>query len=310
MPAVSTLHQASALTAYAQTLGVGGLSWPRIFPMQPVDKISDKYYTFGREELYSGDVLAQAPGTAPGEGDFSASTTTYTSYKYRWRSRMTDEELSNQDAAVRAQYRRTRLAYNKVQIAAEKRVQVLVYATASYGATAAAAAGWSTATAAQIEKDIEDAIETVQKTAGLDPNTIIIPAPNAKMAKRAFNAIRQYTDATLIQQATLGETVPLFGLNLLVPGGITNTANPGQTATIGRIWTSTSAVVAVAYINPDPGVTDASWTATFRWRPYGSSGEKAWTYENDDTESTFVEYGLHQTEDITSASCAAGITGV
>lgn len=310
---MSVLHTDQAMTAFAQTLPVGRRSWNRIFPVVLVEKMSDKYYTFGREELFTGDVQTAARGTVANESDQSQTTSTYNSYKYRHAMRLTDEELANQDVAIRAQYRRTRQCFNKVQDAAEKRAKTVVYTSGSYGSTGAATASWLTATWAQIEKDVQDGIEALAKT-GPDPTHIVIPVPFLYAIKRAQEAIRMYTDATLVQQAIIGESVPFLGLQLIAPGGVTNSANPGQTASYGRIWVTTSAIVAIARIVENPGLDEATWTSCFRWKNFatdnGSGGEQAISYKDPKTQVTFVEYDMHQTEDVTSSACAYGITGV
>jgi len=73
--------------------------------------------------------------------------------------------------------------------------------------------------------------------------------------------MRKYTDPTMMIDGMLPAT--LFGMQVMIPGSLQNNANPGQAASIGRVWTEDN-VLFLYY--EEPSLEYAGFFLTFRKR--------------------------------------------
>lgn len=309
MPDPKTLHQDQNLTNFALVLGTGSFGAAAAMPVISVVHETDKYAIYGREHVSDDAQGLRAAGTSVAMLTYATTQGVYTAHEYSWGAIVPDRNRDNADVALDPFMAVTRILRNRVFLAWEKRAKTLLTTSGNFGtATAATGTGWADTTTGDPEKDVDTAREAVESTAGYTPNMIVIPPAKARAAKRhpKIRDIIKYTDPSLLVNGDLPPI--LWNLRVVIPGAIENTANPGQTAAIARVWNGTT--VAVLYTDPNPSLEGATWGATFRVRTYGTNGQRVKNYRREDLDGNVVEYGTLQDERVISTACGALITGV
>ena len=78
-PTMGQSHVDAVLTnisvAYAQQ--AGNFIADKVFPTVPVDKKSDKYFTYTKNDWFRDEAQRRGPGTEPAGGGYNLSTDTY-----------------------------------------------------------------------------------------------------------------------------------------------------------------------------------------------------------------------------------------
>ena len=295
------------LTNLAVTKGTGGgFASEVISPQVQVVKPSGEYHTFLGNEALTDDVETEvALDGSPHYVTLSSSTDTYSATLHKLASRIPLLEEDTEDVVVRQRQRKTNMLVNKLRIGREKAVKAIVQDSTSADATPTTK--WD-ASGAEIEKDIDNAKEAFVKQCGVEANGILIPPHVSYPVKRdpSVRELRKYTEPGLLLNGDLPPV--LFGLNVVVPGAINQTANPGQTAALARIWSDDTVIL--FYNEQDPGTDSHLLSAQFRvmlarGNELINDGNGApiriRRYVDDERESEIVEAAIWQDEELVSA---------
>ncbi len=183
---------------------------------------------------------------------------------------------------------------SKLRLGAEKRLKTLLDSAGTAGS--APSPKWDAANAL-IEKDIDTAREAFVKKCGFEPNTIVLPPDVAKWVKRdpLIRALRQYTEPGLLVGGDLPANI--WGLNVVIPGALQNTANAGAAQTVARVWDAKTCYL--LYVDPNLAATGAAMTAAgqFRWGQWGMPfAAYSWPDPNPTVKVTWVAAEVYQTE--------------
>lgn len=250
-----------------------GLIANEVAPILPVVHESDDYYIFGQGDFYGTDVDDLVPDrTEPREIEYSHTIAQYQTRRRELAWSISDRERKNADAQLRLETNKQNGTLGRLLLKREIRVAGVLRKTTNGGQLALGAnAGtkWDSAstTYATVAGDVVAGYTAVRQAIGMRPNTIVIPAAVAEgLHKTAFfSALQQYTRGDSNQQP-LYEDYPLlprtlWGMRVLVPGVIQNTAVEGQTASYSDIW---SEQVRLLYVDPAPAVETPSVMYTFQ----------------------------------------------
>lgn len=246
-----------------------------VCPILPVVHESDVYYVFTQGDFYAVDVDDLVPDRAePREIEFSHTTASYQARRRELAWSISDRERGNADAQLRLEANKQNGTLGRLMLKREVRVANLLRKTTNGGQLALganAAAKWDavTTTYQNIYSDVVLGITAMRQAIGLRPNTIVVPAAVAEgLGKSLF-----YTSTTGPQAIYTGspDTEPLYtqypllprvlwGMRVLVPGVINNTATEGQTASYADIW---SEQVRLLYVDASPAIETPSVAYTF-----------------------------------------------
>jgi hypothetical protein len=227
-----------------------------LFPQVGVRKQSDKYYIFGREAWAvepGGDF--RAPGTVANEiPGIAVSTDTYFAKEHSLQIAVTDEERENVDSPLAPDRDGTELVTAKILLAREIAIKTLVTATTTYATNYSVTLSGTTQWSDYVNSDPIGVVKTGKRKihSGLffDPNLMIIPYQVMTVLEDHPDFIERikYTERGVITQDIIAA---LFGIqNIIVPGIGYNSANPGQTASLGYLWGKD---VIMAYVPPRAG---------------------------------------------------------
>ncbi len=214
---------------------------------------------------------------------------------------LADRIRDNADAAVRPRINTVQKLTKTIQLGYERRVQALAQATAQVGGNSTPSTKWDAATGQDPEADIDTARTSVRQTAGVNPNTIL-------MSETVWQSLRQWLKSQA-SNMTYRDWVEIGGypsriwdLNLIVAGGVYNTADEGQTESISDIWNDS---VLICYTDPNPSLDTMSFMYTFRARDFRT---KTWREETRDGE--MIEVSVVQDEVVTASAAAYLLTDV
>ena len=306
MPQIGDVHVNQPLTNFALQLQNRAFVAEQVFPVIPVIKESDVYYTFSREELRDVDTR-RAAGALAKEIEWVPSTATYNAEEYAMRHLLPDRIVNNADAPVRPQMNTVAKLMKWIMLGQEKRIQTLGQDGANSVATVAASPKWD-GTSPTIEKDIDTAKDSVRNNAGVEPNAILF-AENVKDVVKRDTTLRgliQYVinlgqgNRDLLMN---GELPPvLFNLAVIIAGAVEDTSKYGQSSTIAKIWND---AVPVFYRELAPSLDAVTWGYTMRvQQPIVT------TYRDDPRKGIWIEASIIQAEELVTSSAANLITDV
>lgn len=188
---------------------------------------------------------------------------------------------------------------HNLRLGIEQRVKALLDVNAGVsGKHAAPGVKWdATSGTIVIEKNLDVAREAFLKLCGFEANVAVIPPDISKVMKRdsTIRELRKYTDPSLLVNGDLPPT--LFGLRTVIPGALVNSANPGATASVARIWSTDS--VYLLHVNPAISGTGEALTsvAQYRWSQWGTPfAVYQWPEAHQSQRVDWVSVDVYQTE--------------
>jgi hypothetical protein len=243
--------------------------FPKVFPIVPVGKQSDKYYTFTKNDWFRDEAKKRADSTESAGSGYGLSSDNYFCDVWAFHKDVGAQTRANADAQID-------LARGAVQFVTQRLLlrQELQWVTdyfsagSGWGTTATPANLWSDYTASDPMEDIETAKETILSTTGFLPNTLVLGYQVMRKLKNHpdFRDRIKYTSAENITPALLGSL--LEGPNVYVAKSIKATNFEGESAAYAfahgkHAW--------LGYVNPTPGLMMPSAGYTFAWTGVSST---------------------------------------
>jgi hypothetical protein len=297
MPTVGSVHVSAALSNVAIKYKNPEFIAELVAPVVPVKKEADRYYVFSREELRNLDAL-RAAGARANEVSWDVSTSTYQCEEYALAHMLADRIVDNADTPVKPRSTTTEKLTKWINLGYEKRIQALAQSTATVTNNATPGTKWDAASGQTPEADTDIAKTSIRRTAGTNPNTMVMSDPVWQAVKRWLKA---QSDVTYDEWIKKGTPPPkLWNLDLIVAGSVENTANEGQSDSISDIWNDN---VLVCYREKSPSLDSLSFMYTFRSRSF-----RVKTWREEARDGQMIETSVVQDEVVCAADAAYLIT--
>lgn len=252
-PTAGDVHVNTPLTNFSQKWmqDEAGFVSLRAAPNLPVEKQSDLYYEFSREDFFRDEARERADGAESAGGGFTLSTSPYFAHVYAFHKDVTDRQRANQDSVIRLDQSAAQFVTQKLLIRRERVFQERFFpAAAASGIWANELTGaGSTPGATEFLQwnvdgsdpivDVRNAIEVVHAATGLRPNRAIFGRPtwnvlldnDAILARIEGGATRDMPAIVMRQLiAALFELEEIF-----VMDGVVNSALKGEAESTGFI---------------------------------------------------------------------------
>ena len=243
----------------------------QVFPMVPVQKQSDRYFVYKREDWFRDDAQERAPGTESAGGDYDIDNTpTYFCKKYAFHKDVVEEDRANADDPLTpdedaVQFVADKILLNRENNWARTFFKEDVWAHDYEGATTASTGKivyWDDyANSTPIEDITAMATEQAEIT-GKRPNVMV-------MGRRAYDALKNHPDFldrvkyTQKGVVTTDLIAQMFDVEkVLVANAIQNTAQKGQDAKMSFILGNH---VLLCYTTSAPKLKTATAGYTFVW---------------------------------------------
>ncbi len=231
-----------------------------LFPRVPVQKESDFYWTFGRENQALRENTLRAPGSAAERIQQSISKTKYFTTDHSLARLITDEERGNFLAGDLEQWA-TQALTDKLLLDEEVRVAQIATNVTNYAGsnvlTLAGTSQWSDYGNSTPISDVEKAKGQIRQI-GQQPNVMILPDPVYQIL-RSHPAIVDRYKFTNGGQITLQQMAEVFGIEKVL---LASTVQLDQANNVSFVWGKD---VVIAYAQPNPNFVDVSFGKTFVW---------------------------------------------
>ena len=273
-PTPQSVHIDTALSNISIAFKNDNYVADKVFPLVPVDKQSDFYFTFTRDFWFRNSVEPRGPGSRYAEGGLQVSSTQFQCINKGLSFPLPWETINNQDAAIDletdgAEWLADQFALDR-EIALAAKIFDATAWTAGTGAgddTLAGGEQWSDYANSDPISDIETAREAVKKSIGRNPNIILMGAEvwdHLKWHPDILD-IYKHTEKAILTTEMVAKIFD--GVDeILVGDAIVNSAAEGVAFSGGYIWPKN---VLVAYITKAPSLRTPSAGYTFAWKQNG-----------------------------------------
>ena len=144
--------------------------WREVFPIVPVKKQTDKFFTFGKAAFFRDETAVRAPGARAKLAEYTIATDNYVCLEKALAKLVTDEDIDNADAPLQPMITATKFVTDQIDKAVEKDVTDLVFST-GWSSSATPGILWDNLGSDPLG-DIETGMNAVAKLIGTDPATL------------------------------------------------------------------------------------------------------------------------------------------
>ena len=243
----------------------------KVFPVIPVDKQSDLYFIYSKNDWFRDEAQRRAPATQSAGSGYGLSTGTYSADVWAFHKDVDEQTRANSDSPLNPDADATRFVTSRMLLRKEKQWAADFFVTGVWGTSTTPSALWDNYSTSDPIEDIETGKETILTNTGFMPNTLVLGYPVFRQLKNHPDIVDRikYTSSENITTAMLAR---LFEVdNVYVGMGTNATNNEGETAAYSLI---NGKHALLAYVNPSPGLLAPSAGYTFAWRgvggPFGS----------------------------------------
>ena len=245
----------------------------KVFPIIPVDKMSDTYYKYDKDAWFRDEAKKRAPATESEGSGYGISSDSFSCETYAFHKDVPWDVEANADAGLDGWRDATEFVTQKLLLKREilfnsSYMTTGVWGTDYTGTNTAPGPGqvyqWSDFTNSDPITDIDNAKEAINSQTGYMPNTMVIVSQVLRYLKNHTYILDRikYTQRGVV---TLDLLAALFEVpRIVVARSIKATANEGQaTQTYDYI---TGKIAWLGYVEPNPGLMKPSAGYIFAWK--------------------------------------------
>ena len=243
----------------------------KVFPVIPVDKKSDKFFTYTKNDWFRDEAQRRAGGTESAGGGYGLSTDSYNADVFAFHKDVDDQTLYNADAPLNPLREATEFVTRRLMLRKEIQWNTDFFAGGIWandydGVSGAPSTNevkqWSDYAASDPIDDIEDAKAGILSATGMEANTLVL-------GYDVFRALKNHPDIvdrikyTSAQTITADMLAAMFDVpRVIISKAVKATNNEGATAA----YSFTSGKKALlCYVAPTPGLLTPSAGYSFSW---------------------------------------------
>ena len=267
-PTQSAVHVDTPLTnisvAYVQN--AGNFVSTSVFPIVSVQKQTDKYFTYTKNDWFRDEAKLRADGTESEGSGYGLSTATYSCDVYAFHKDIGDQTRANSDDPLSPDRDATQFVTQRLLLRQEIQWVTDAFTTSVWATDATPSNLWSSYTTSDPIGDIETGKTTILSNTGFMPNTLVLGYETFVKLKHHPDIIdRVNGGATNGSPAMASEQLlaSIFGVDrVLVAKAVKATNVEGQTAAYSFTHGKHALL---CYVNPSPGLLAPSAGYTFVW---------------------------------------------
>lgn len=273
-PHVNNVHVDAILTnisvAYAQN--ASNYIADKVFPIVPVDKKSDLFFKYNKNDWFRDEAQRRAGGTESAGSGYGLTTDSYSADVWAFHKDVDDQTIANSDAPLNPLREAAEFVANRLLLRREIQWTNDFFRTGVWGTdntlgVAGGDAQWSDYTSSDPIENLETAKESILSTTGLEANTLVL-------GYGAFRALKNHPDIIDRIKYTSSQTVTADMLarmlevdRVLVAKAVKATNKEGAAEAYGFAHGKGALLCHVA---PTAGLMTPSAGYTFAWN--GVSG--------------------------------------
>ena len=235
----------------------------RVFPIVPVSKQSDKFFTYTKNDWFRDEAQRRADATESAGGGYGLSTDTYQADVYAFHKDIGDQTRANADAPIQVDREAAEFVTSRLMLKMETQFVSSFFTTGVWGTDYTPSNLWSDYTSSDPLNDVETAKRAILSTTGFEPNTLVLGYDVFKTLKNHPDLVDRikYTSSQVI---TEGLMASLFDVpRVMVAKAVKATNNEGGTAaydfTHGKNALLTYSAPSAGLLQPSGGYV-MSWT--------------------------------------------------
>jgi len=201
-PTSSQVHVDAILTnisvAYMQQ--AANFVAPQIFPIVPVDKKSDKYFTYTKNDWFRDEAQLRADGTESAGGGYNISTSSYSADVWAFHKDVGDQVRANADAPINPDREAAEFVTNRLLMKMETTFMTKYFTTSIWDTDSTPTNLWDVYTSSDPIDDIETGKQTILSKTGYEANTLVL-------GYKVFKALKNHPDIVDRVKYTSSSTV-------------------------------------------------------------------------------------------------------
>lgn len=243
----------------------------KVFPVIPVDKKSDKYFVYSKNDWFRDEAQRRADATESAGSGYNLTTGTYNADVWAFHKDVGDQTLANSDAPLNplreaAEFVAHRLLLRKELQFVSDFFTTGVWADDVTGVSTSPSSGqtyqWSDYTNSDPINDIEAAKSEILGNTGMEANTLVLGYETFRQLKNHPDLVDRikYTSS---QTITTDMLAAMFDIpRVMVAKAVKATNNEGATAAYGFAYGKAALLTHVA---TNPGLLTPSAGYSFQW---------------------------------------------
>ena len=280
-PSVNNVHIDAILTnisvAYIQN--TNNFIADKVFPTIPVDKKSNLYFKYTKDDWFRDEAQRRADGTASAGSGYGLSTDSYMTDVFAFHKDIGDQTRANADNPLNPDMEATQFVTQRLLLRREVQWAADYFTTGVWGTDITGTTSTTPATTQTVVwsdyktaptsytsnpiVDVENAKVKVLQNTGYEPNTLVLSYAVFQILKAHPLLVDRYKYTQAGAIVTEDLLAQLFGLDrVLVAKATYNGANEGAT---GSYNFTTGKNAMLAYTAPNPGLMTPSAGYTFMW---------------------------------------------
>jgi hypothetical protein len=235
----------------------------RVFPVVPVSKQSDKFFTYTKNDWFRDEAQRRADATESAGGGYNLSTDSYQADVYAFHKDIGDQTRANADAPINVDREAAEFVTSRIALKMETQFVSNFFTTSIWGTDSTPSNLWSDYTSSDPIGDIEVGKRTILSTTGYEPNTLVLGYDTFIQLKNHPDLVDRikYTSSNVLTEDVMAS---LFGVpRVMVAKSVKATNNEGATGAYafnyGKNALLTYAAPSAGLLQPSGGYI-MSWT--------------------------------------------------
>lgn len=238
-----------------------------VFPIIPVDKQSDVYFTFDRNDFYRDQMQRRAPGTESAGGGYTVSTDSYKADVFALHKDIPDQIRKNTDNPLNPDRNAVQYLTQQAAIRSEIQWAADYFKSSVWGTDVTPSNLWSDQLASTPIEDIQVGKRTILVSTGIEPNILVVGYDVWLQLMNHPEVLERYKYTTP-DAITTEMVAKIFELDeILVCKAIKATNQEGETAAYSFIEGKHALLT---YRPRNPGIEVPAAGYTFVWTGIGN----------------------------------------
>lgn len=235
----------------------------RVFPVVPVSKQSDKFFTYTKNDWFRDEAQRRADATESAGGGYNLSTDSYQADVYAFHKDIGDQTRANADAPINVDREAAEFVTSRLMLKMETQFVSNFFTTGIWGTDTTPTNLWSDYTSSDPIGDIETGKRAILSVTGYEPNTLVLGYDVFVQLKNHPDLVDRikYTTSNVLTEDVMAS---LFGVpRVMVAKSVRATNNEGATQAYafnyGKNALLTYAAPSAGLLQPSGGYI-MSWT--------------------------------------------------
>jgi hypothetical protein len=267
-PTTSDVHVDAILTnisvAYIQSQA--NFIANQVFPAVPVEKQSDKYFTYTKADWFRDEAQVRAPASESAGSGYGLSTSTYNALVYAFHKDVDDQTRANADTPLAPDRDATEFVTQRMLLRREIQWAADFFTTGVWATDVTGGTDftkWSSYAGSDPIEDVETGKQTILDSTGMMPSTLVLSYAVYRQLRNHPDIIDRikYTSSNTVDTATIAR---LLGVErVLVSRAVKNSAAEGATVSMGSVAGKNAML---CHTTNSPGILTPTAGYTFEWR--------------------------------------------